>query len=72
MKRIHTALIAMLLGTALLSGCGSVSGLTREPAYRDVSFQVRRGEVLALAGLMGAGRTEVASALYGLQPADGG
>ena len=49
-----------------------VSGLTREPAYRDVSFQVRRGEVLALAGLMGAGRTEVASALYGLQPADGG
>ena len=49
-----------------------VSGLTREPAYRDVSFQVRRGEVVALAGLMGAGRTEVASALYGLQPASGG
>jgi len=49
-----------------------VSGLTREPAYRDVSFQVRRGEVVALAGLMGAGRTEVASALYGLQPASCG
>ena len=46
-----------------------VSGLTREPAYRDVSFQVRRGEVVALAGLMGAGRTEVVSAIYGLQPA---
>ncbi len=46
-----------------------VCGLTREPAYRDVSFTVRRGEVVALAGLMGAGRTEVASALYGLQPA---
>ena len=49
-----------------------VTGLTREPAYRDVSFQVRRGEVVALAGLMGAGRTEVVSAVYGLQPASGG
>ena len=49
-----------------------VAGLTREPAYRDVSFQVRRGEVVALAGLMGAGRTEVVSALYGLQPASDG
>jgi inositol transport system ATP-binding protein len=49
-----------------------VSGLTREPAYRDVGFTIRRGEVVALAGLMGAGRTEVASALYGLQPATSG
>jgi ABC-type sugar transport system ATPase subunit len=46
-----------------------VAGLTREPVYRDISFQVRRGEVVALAGLMGAGRTEVVSAIYGLQPA---
>jgi ABC-type sugar transport system ATPase subunit len=50
----------------------TVEGLTREPAYRDISFEVRRGEVVALAGLMGAGRTEVASALYGLQPATSG
>ena len=49
-----------------------VTGLTREPAYRDVSFQVRRGEVVALAGLMGAGRTEVVSAIYGLQSASKG
>jgi ABC-type branched-subunit amino acid transport system ATPase component len=49
-----------------------VAGLTREPAYRDISFRIHRGEVVALAGLMGAGRTEVASAIYGLQPADGG
>ena len=48
------------------------SGLTREPAYRDISFQVRRGEVVALAGLMGAGRTEVVSAIFGLQPASEG
>ena len=49
-----------------------VSELTREPAYRDVSFQVYRGEVVALAGLMSAGRTEVVSAVYGLQPASCG
>jgi len=49
-----------------------VAGLTREPAYRDISFKVRRGEVVALAGLMGAGRTEVVSAIYGLQPASEG
>ena len=49
-----------------------VSGLTREPAYRDVSFRIHRGEIVALAGLMGAGRTEVASALYGLQLATSG
>jgi len=49
-----------------------VSDLTREPAYRDISFQIRRGEVVALAGLMGAGRTEVVSAIYGLQPASSG
>ena len=49
-----------------------VSGLTREPAYRDISFKVHRGEVVALAGLMGAGRTEVVSAIYGLQPASEG
>jgi ABC-type sugar transport system ATPase subunit len=49
-----------------------VEGLTREPAYRDISFEIRRGEVLALAGLMGAGRTEVVSAIFGLQPASSG
>jgi len=49
-----------------------VSGLTCEPAYRDISFRLHRGEVVALAGLMGAGRTEVVSAIYGLQPATSG
>lgn len=50
----------------------AVEQLTRAPAYRNISFTLRRGEVLGLAGLMGAGRTEVVSALYGLQPADSG
>jgi rhamnose transport system ATP-binding protein len=43
-----------------------VEGLTRENVFYDVSFNVRRGEVVALAGLVGAGRTEVARAIFGV------
>ncbi|HEX6705777.1 MAG TPA: sugar ABC transporter ATP-binding protein [Albitalea sp.] len=42
-----------------------VRGLNRGAAVRDVSFQLRRGEILGFAGLMGAGRTEVARAVFG-------
>ncbi len=49
-----------------------VSGLNRGAAIRDVNFQVRRGEVLGLAGLMGAGRTEVARAVFGADRVDSG
>ncbi len=49
-----------------------VRGLTRGSAIRDVSFQLRRGEILGLAGLMGAGRTEVARAIFGADPIDAG
>ncbi len=50
----------------------AVRGLGRAGVFHDISFQVRHGEILGLAGLMGAGRTEVVSALFGLQPADTG
>ncbi|WNI24731.1 sugar ABC transporter ATP-binding protein [Streptomyces sp. ITFR-16] len=50
----------------------SVSRLTREGVFRDVSFEVRRGEIVALAGLVGAGRTEVAQAVFGVDRADAG
>lgn len=49
-----------------------VRGLTREPRFRDISFQLRRGEILGLAGLVGAGRTEVARALGGVDRWDEG
>jgi len=49
-----------------------VRALTRAPAFRQISFTLRRGEVLGLAGLMGAGRTEVVSAIGGLAPATSG
>jgi rhamnose transport system ATP-binding protein len=48
-----------------------VQGL-QSPAIHDVSFSVRRGEILGLAGLVGAGRTELAETLFGLRPAEGG
>ncbi|MDO8209634.1 sugar ABC transporter ATP-binding protein [Conexibacter sp. CPCC 206217] len=50
----------------------SVRHLTRRPKVEDVTFDVRRGEVFGLAGLMGAGRTEVLRCIFGLDRADGG
>nr|WP_246220879.1 sugar ABC transporter ATP-binding protein [Phytoactinopolyspora mesophila] len=49
-----------------------VERLGREGAFTDVSFALRRGEVLGVAGLVGAGRTELARALFGAEPADEG
>jgi ribose transport system ATP-binding protein len=50
----------------------SASGLTRAGAFSDISFDIRRGEILGFAGLMGAGRTEVARAIFGADPLDAG
>lgn len=49
-----------------------VENLARSGSFYDVSFELRRGEILGLAGLVGAGRTNVARAIFGVQPAIGG
>jgi len=49
------------LGNTLLR----VENLTREPRFRDVSFEVRAGEIVGMAGLVGAGRTDVGRAIFG-------
>ncbi|GAA1354866.1 sugar ABC transporter ATP-binding protein [Streptomyces beijiangensis] len=50
----------------------TVDGLTRDGVFHDISFEVRAGEVVGLAGLVGAGRTEVARAVFGADPYDSG
>ena len=49
-----------------------VERLTREGVFTDVSFEVKAGEIVALAGLVGAGRSEVARAVFGIDRADAG
>ncbi|MCL1811929.1 MAG: sugar ABC transporter ATP-binding protein [Treponema sp.] len=49
-----------------------VEGLSRTGFFRDVNFTVRKGEILALTGLVGAGRTEVCEAIFGISPYDSG
>ncbi len=49
-----------------------VRGLGRGSELRDISFSLRKGEILGFAGLMGAGRTELARAIFGAEPPDRG
>ncbi|WP_020660481.1 sugar ABC transporter ATP-binding protein [Amycolatopsis benzoatilytica] len=49
-----------------------VEGLTREGVFRDVSFSVRAGEIVAFAGLVGSGRSEVVQAVFGVDERDAG
>ena len=49
-----------------------VSNLSRPPKFENVSFEARAGEVVGIAGLAGAGRTELVEAIYGTQPATSG
>ncbi len=74
------ALVEMMIGRRLAeyfpSHLGSapgeellrVSGLSSPVGFRDVSFSVRAGEIVGVAGLVGAGRSEMAHALFGLDP----
>ena len=49
-----------------------VEGLNRAGVLRDISFDVRQGEIVGLAGLVGAGRSEVARAIFGIDKLDSG
>ncbi|MGE5590433.1 MAG: sugar ABC transporter ATP-binding protein [Bacillota bacterium] len=60
--------VAVERGEAVLS----VRGLTRRPLLADVTFDLHAGEILGVTGLMGAGKTELATALFGSAPADSG
>lgn len=49
-----------------------VKNLTKAGKYKDVSFQVRKGEIFGIAGLVGAGRSEIVEGLFGYKTADSG
>ena len=49
-----------------------VKDISKEGYFKNVSFNVRKGEILALTGLVGAGRTEVCQSIYGIMPPDSG
>jgi ribose transport system ATP-binding protein len=77
-------IISMMVGRALTDAAVVVPdledapvmlearGLNRGREIRNVSFSVRKGEILGFAGLMGAGRTEVARAIFGADPLESG
>ncbi|AZS38285.1 Ribose import ATP-binding protein RbsA [Microbacterium lemovicicum] len=50
----------------------AVDGLTRRGVFNDISFTLRAGEIVGLAGLVGAGRSEVARAIFGVDPYESG
>lgn len=50
----------------------SVRGLSRQGVFRDISFSLHEGEIVGLTGLVGAGRTEVARAIFGADAIDAG
>lgn len=57
-----------IIGESLLE----VQGLSHIKNFKDVSFNLKRGEIVGFAGLMGAGRTEVMRCLFGLDESEGG
>jgi len=77
------ALIRMMIGRDINDGMRqkiggderevlSVNGLRSDPILNDISFVVRAGEILGIAGLVGSGRTELLRAIFGADRIDGG
>ncbi len=52
--------------------CFRVEHFTRERHFKDISFSLKRGEIIGLAGLIGAGRTEIGRSMFGIDPHDSG
>lgn len=50
----------------------TVNGLSKAGFFNDISFEVKAGEILGFAGLVGSGRSDVAAAIFGVEPADSG
>ena len=59
-------------GTKIGDVALKVTGLTLPGVFRDISFEVRKGEIVGLGGLVGAGRTDVAKAIFGITKAESG
>jgi rhamnose transport system ATP-binding protein len=59
-------------GTKIGEVALKVEGLTLQGVFNDISFEVRKGEIVGLGGLVGAGRTDVARAIFGVAPATSG
>jgi inositol transport system ATP-binding protein len=79
----HDTLVKLMVGRKIselfpkvISAKGEVSleveGLTKRGLFENISFKVRKGEVLGVAGLMGAGRTDLMETVFGLRRADVG
>ncbi|WNS78780.1 sugar ABC transporter ATP-binding protein [Domibacillus sp. DTU_2020_1001157_1_SI_ALB_TIR_016] len=80
----YDSLITMMVGRELTSifpknetvpskaNALRVHNLTSEGKFENISFELKKGEILGLTGLMGAGRTEIAEAIFGMRPLDDG
>jgi ribose transport system ATP-binding protein len=56
------------IGSSLLR----VEGLNKKGDFRNINFEVKEGEIIGFAGLMGSGRTEIMNAIFGIEPAESG